>query len=468
MRPFTQSNPNRYCRLFRPAEHSGNPEKLTQLAMSMKRNETGIPLSNRKGEPMGAGYTYFGQFIDHDLTEDCTALRDAGYMEPNDTDNHRTPYLDLGGLYGDGPLSEAHKHLYEEDCASSRLGDAKIEGEAFDLPLDNNWPQLADPRNTENIIIRQVHAMFLKLHNHAVRELVRQKMPAPKWFVEARRRVQWQYQWLVCHDFLKKICQCDVYDQVVRHGNRAIDWSGRFSIPVEFSQAVFRFGHSMVRADYSLGHGTDRHLVRLHDMFWRGKPGPLDSTLAVDWRRFAVLGHGSMRIDTGVVSPLFGLPDEQIRLFGSAPTPHGPKALAVRTILRGNATRLPSGQQACRALCPGEAIVDPKKPVVRGYDPWAILRELDLAGDTPLWYYVLLEAELQEQEKGLRLGALGSRIIAEVIRASLEADAESFVSQTGTDWQPPPWLNSNGEEVSLTSLFDVANLVGLVPLHSRD
>jgi len=436
--------------------------------MSMKRDETRIPLSRRKGEPIGAGYTYFGQFIDHDLTEDRTAFRDAGSMEPSDTENHRTPCLDLDGLYGDGPLSEAHKHLYEGDRASFRLGEAKVEGETFDLPLDNDRPQLADSRNNENIIIRQVHAMFLKLHNHAVQELVRQKVPAERWFVEARRRLQWQYQWLVSHDFLKKICQCSVYDKVIKRGDRTIDWSGWFSIPVEFSQAAFRFGHSMVRAEYSLGHGRDRHLVKLHDMFSRGNPGPLDATLAVDWRRFALFGHGSMRIDTAVVPPLFCLPDENIHLFGSGSMPPGPRGLPVRTILRGNATRLPSGQQACLTLCPGEAIVDPKKPITVGYDPWAILRELGLADNTPLWYYILLEAELQEQEEGLKLGALGSRIITEVIRASLEADAESFVSQNGTDWQPPPWLNANGEEVFLTSLFDVANLVGLVPLHSRD
>ena len=69
--------------------------------------------------------------------------------------------------------------------------------------------------------------------------------------------MQWQYQWLVRHDFLKQICQPDIYNAVVENGQCTIDWNtDGFSIPVEFSQAAFRFGHSMVRPDYTLNEVT--------------------------------------------------------------------------------------------------------------------------------------------------------------------------------------------------------------------
>src|SRR5207247_452975 len=128
---------------FKPSNQAGDPGKLAELAMSMDMAETPVPPLIRKGEPLASAYTYFAQFIGHDLTEDRTTSGDAGLIEPNETDNYRTPYLDLDTLYGDGPLSESHQHLYEKDGASFRLGEAKAAGETFDLPLDDKrQPQL--------------------------------------------------------------------------------------------------------------------------------------------------------------------------------------------------------------------------------------------------------------------------------------------------------------------------------------
>src|SRR6202011_4343139 len=107
-------------------------------------------------------------------------------------------------------------------------------------------PLLADSRNNENLILRQIHAMFLNLHNRAVAAL-RDKGADDNFFAEASRQVCWQFQWLVRYDYLPKLCQPSAYRDVVVEGNRAIEWpSDQFSIPVEFSHAVARFGHSMV------------------------------------------------------------------------------------------------------------------------------------------------------------------------------------------------------------------------------
>src|SRR6185295_18627424 len=57
-----------------------------------------------------AGFTYFGQFIDHDITFDPTALQEL-LVDPLALENFRTPMLDLDSLYGAGPA--ANPHLYQ-------------------------------------------------------------------------------------------------------------------------------------------------------------------------------------------------------------------------------------------------------------------------------------------------------------------------------------------------------------------
>ena len=53
--------------------------------------------------------------------------------------------------------------------------------------------------------------------------------------------------------------------------------------------------------------------------------------------------------------------------------------------------------------------------------------------ESPLWYYILKEAEIQG--KGKRLGQVGSWIVAEVFVGLLEGDSSSFLVQN-RDWKP--------------------------------
>ena len=135
---------------------------------------------------------------------------------------------------------------------SFRLGEPLSNHEPFDLPLRSNGsPLVGDERNNENVILRQIQVMFLKLHNLAVEESVdsNPQFPPAKHFRNARDCVRWQYQYLVRHDYLKRVCKGEVLDDVITNGPTFIDWeSDPFSIPVEMAQAVLRFGHSMVRA----------------------------------------------------------------------------------------------------------------------------------------------------------------------------------------------------------------------------
>ena len=50
-----------------------------------------------------AGFTYLGQFIDHDLTFDKTAVMLGEHVSPAELLQARSPSLDLDSLYGAGP-----------------------------------------------------------------------------------------------------------------------------------------------------------------------------------------------------------------------------------------------------------------------------------------------------------------------------------------------------------------------------
>ncbi len=429
---------------------------LEELAWSMRLNETPIPVDLRQGHsPPPIVITYFGQFVDHDLTFDSTPLREAGSCEPISIQNNRTPWLDLDHLYGDGPRSSRHAYLYESDDASFRIGHSPFGGESFDVPftLDGRLA-LVDERNGENVIVRQIHALFLKLHNVAVRELPI-SLPPRERFDGARNRVRWQYQWLVRNWYLREISHPGVYDAVVRENDYRIDWTkDGFAIPVEFSLAAMRFGHSMVRREYRLNKLPTEEggsgLNPLADLFGVKNNAPLQSRLKIDWSLLS--NDGAMSIDLAIMEPLFHIPDEHLGL-SSTRIPHPPNALALRTLLRGAATRLPTGQQVRDAL--GERSIADTPSEYEG-DPWDPLRRVGLAGETPLWYYILLEAQLDQDCVGATLGRVGSRIVAEVIEGSLQLDPTSFLRRKGPDWTPDAWPIANRSKIAVRTLKDAA------------
>jgi hypothetical protein len=61
------------------------------------------------------------------------------------------------------------------------------------------------------------------------------------------------------------------------------------------------------------------------------------------------------------------------------------------------------------------------------------LQELGLTGETPLWFYILKEAEVRNG--GEHLGDVGGRIVAEVLLSLIDADANSY-RNADTDWKP--------------------------------
>jgi hypothetical protein len=438
-----------YSRLFPAIETPFSYDAMEKLGLFMQGNINRMPDKPGPPRPPPAAYTYFGQFIAHDLTRDDTPLLESPMPEPDEVVNHRTPFMDLDSLYGRGPLSQ-DSFLYDSDGLHFKLGGATTgTGQAFDVSLDTSGrPLLADSRNNENIIIRQIHAVFLKLHNLAVDEL-RGRVPDRELFEKARERVRWQYQWLVRQDYLFRICNEETYNDIIKKGNTRIDWGNCFAIPVEFAHAAGRFGHSMVRDSYDLNHGKLKFPVaKIFEEAHQNRP--LGSDLAVEWTRFT--RDPAMSIDTTIVDALFHLTDKTIRPFVASFTATEPNALPVRTLYRGVGMKIPTGETVRRGLDPSAELCEPC-----GYDPLKPLRDLDLIGRTPLWYYVLLEAELNE--KGRQLGALGSRLVAEVIEGALRSDTGSIINQLerNPSWHPDPWRGN----VRIDNFKQLTAVVGL-------
>jgi hypothetical protein len=121
-------------------------------------------------------------------------------------------------------------------------------------------------------------------------------------------------------------------------------------------------------------------------------------------------------------------------LLGQAPG--SPTSLATRNLLRNLTMGVPSGQRVARAMSLPE--LDP--------GDLADLAPFTLDKRTPLWFYVLREADVTAN--GEHLGPVGGRIVAEVIVGLMTGDSESFLSQE-PDWTPSYGTNGDFRTVDL-------------------
>ncbi|MCO6414705.1 heme peroxidase family protein [Siccirubricoccus sp. KC 17139] len=474
-------------------------EPLRQLAATML--DDGASGDNLN---VPAGYTYLGQFIDHDITLDTSAIGEA-LNDPKGLVNFRTPRLDLDCVYGGGP--GAMPQLYDRRdgrklligrCVAGGGGDPGVKaGLPNDLPRTREGlAVIGDPRNDENLLVAQTHLAIMKFHNKVVDYLDAEgRVPAGQRFEEARRLVRWHYQHIVLFDFLAKLIDMNELQDVLSGGRkyycfeRQSDYAEPY-MPVEFSVAAYRLGHSMVREDYSYNRAFNRNAgpATLGFLFnFTGKSGgivgdltpdftdqaaiaklqqelrlpslkfpdgtefpPLFSATlpgdwAIDWHRFYELGQpkkppaGAKKpdgspftennfllnharlLDPYLVPALHKLPREAKRL----------DSLAFLNLKRGVKMQLPSGQAVAEAM--EIAALRPGEIAESGKDG-AMAAKLGLHEQTPLWYYILKEAQLRGN-RGNRLGPVGSRILAEVFVGLLEGDAESFLRQD-SNWKP--------------------------------
>lgn len=469
LKPFRQSAADRYCRLFAPAQLPADVDAycsaLTELGRAMV--DDGSRVSDERPEILvDSGYTYFGQLIAHDLTKDVSSVDDAWQKEPEELANLQTPKLDLSTLYGGGP--QVSPELYEDDEVQLKVGCPNNRAQTFDVSVGSNGACiLSDERNAENLILRQMTAVFARLHNFAIEQLRSKIADKTALFAQAQLQTQWQYQWLVCRDYLPTLLDPAVYKDVFVRGRSTITWNA-FSIPIEFAAAAMRFGHAMVRPNYLFAFGREMPLPQI----FRRTPerGPLDEHVQIEWGFFFQgAGDGltvtSRPIDTRLAPPFQTLPNDLVGVAQIA-CPHfriagNPAQLSARTLLRGAGLRLASGQSAARALRERLLSEEELTQNLEGMETahGEILRASSMCGETPLWYYVLKESEVRHN--GNRVGPLGSRIIAETVYAALRADSDSYLNRARADEFPPLW-NFGGQQVRLYGLSEFFRMAPLL------
>ncbi|MCW7540393.1 heme peroxidase family protein [Aquabacterium sp. A7-Y] len=499
-------------------------DNLSDPVQSITNQPVFSPL-NLDNPTMTAGVTFFGQFLDHDLTLDLRSEL-TERSAPRRTVNFRSPAFDLDSLYGEGP--ERSSHLYVQSDVDIKFKIDAIPGsesvsrkgvQRFDLPRDSRGDALiGDSRNDENVIISQFHVAMLRFHNavtdHLRAQESNQGLSPRKLFSRARRMVRWHYQWCILHEFLPATIGQERVDRIMREGlrfydiNRARhrddrddkdDKDGRDGrdgrddrddeddevtrddrdqrnhrnhrnrgkhrdrdplIPIEFSVAAYRFGHSQIRPSYRANFGRDDTQQFFAFIFdERLDPNSADppdlrggkraARKFIDWQTFFDFGDGNSRknkrIDTKISSVVMELPGAR------APVPglpsDGVQSLPSRNMMRHVNFGLPSGQAIARHM--NVPVLSPEQ--LKDLAPY------DMTESTPLWFYILREADVMED--GQRLGPVGGLIVGEVFIGLLKADESSFLAKS-PDWKPN--LPSAGGPGTF-KITDLLKFAGVVP-----
>ncbi|HYJ67610.1 MAG TPA: heme peroxidase family protein [Nocardioidaceae bacterium] len=440
---------------------SGTDRQLTEAVRKRVADE--MTAGGGGASRIPAGYTYLGQFLDHDLTFDKTDVTFGDHVAPSELLLARSPRLDLDSLYGAGPQDAASERFYAADGIHLKMGrtvavgdDAAMDG--FDLPrgagsttAQKRRAIIPDPRNDENLAVAQTHLAFVRFHNRVV-DTLPASVPESLRFAKAREIVTKHYQWMIRSDYLHRICAAGVVNDVFKNGRKAFEpdppATAVPTMPIEFAVGAFRLGHSMVRDAYNWNARFDDGSGTLDLLFeftatsgQLGGSPRLPSNWIADFRRLYDFGEAdrpglvvpadkfnrAMRIDTRLADPLRTIPS----------FPRNEANLAFRNLTRARMVRLATGQQMATFLKgKGVTLTKLTKAQIRDGNKGATLdgftqgqREAFLQ-NTPLWFYVLREAELNRG----RLNGVGARIVAETFHRAIEGSKISIF--TDPTWRP--------------------------------
>jgi hypothetical protein len=457
---------------------------------------TTAPGNDSSGPPIPAGFTYLGQFIDHDLTLDKTAAALGQNVTLDELLQGRSPALDLDSVYGRGPANAEDSKFYSDgirlkmgQTASSpdllNAGVTLAPRDGYDLPrvgegstkLARRKSLIPDPRNDENLIVAQTHLAMIRFHNRVVDQIA-SSTPSADLFEKARELVVKHYQWMIKTDFLPRLVDPSVISDVFANGRKFFEKdalpANMPTMPIEFSVAAYRLGHSMIREQYNwnrifrVGGATPATLGLLFQFSGTSgtlSPPPstpndresgdferLPSNWTVDFRRlydFTETGRNdltppegspnlAMTTDTQLVDPLAKLPHGSFG--GNDGTPDIEMNLAFRNLMRANMVELASGQQMASLM--GIPPLTPAK-LTKGLP--AGLK--DAGTQTPLWYYILREAELNNG----RLTGVGGRIVAETFHRAMEGSAHSIVRDPS--FRPTALTANPGDRFNMADLL---------------
>jgi hypothetical protein len=431
-------------------------------------------------------YTFFGQFVDHDITlekvSDCIGQGISGSnptpIPTNEVEteivNSRSPNLDLDNIYPVA-MDPTNKDKVRIDkvvvlpghpLPQDLPGDLSPEMKQYnDLPRyqkdsDRRKDRMAligDPRNDDNLITSQLTVAFLHAHNALV--------DRGHDFYHARKILIQHYQWIVLSDFLCRITDPTILRAVRKEAaTRQPGRPGSYIVPLEFSVAAYRFGHSQIRhfyANYNSIPNTKSNAALLQLFAETSFSGCLNdhsnitADWVIDWTSFVNIdpndqGTRPRPIDTLISSDLLNLPPMAEIGFTC------PINLAVRNLLRGYILSLPTGQAFARAvanampnlgICPltpqeiesaARAAVSDQTQSTDGTCPpvtpnqLQVLQNSEFLDRTPLWFYILAEAYVHN--RGKHLGPAGSFIVAEVLIGILLNSTYSILAEPG--WRP--------------------------------
>ena len=428
--------------------------KLEALADAMIDTNPGAATGNNPNIP--AGFTYFGQFVDHDITLDLTSLGDKE-KDPLGIENFRTPSVDLDCVYGLGP--DGSPHLYARNpAAGNKHGPKLLIGKNINtgerrlpqrpaaqpgrLRADRRPSQRREPAG------RADASRDAEVPQRGLRHAVERPQPAAG---HLRRGAPDRHLALPV-------------DRAARLG-RAADREGhRREDPARRAQ-VLPLQEDPLHAGRVLGRGLPprplmvRQRYRHNRVFTRppdfslfftfaglsgdiiGDLAPSPPTAPTPCRCFQQLDHRlaallrtrperrrcrhrstpSRKLDPYLVASLHNLPG-------------GGGNLAFRNLKRGVNLGLPSGQDVAKhmkvknPLTPDEIASDSN-----GSTDGAVAKAQGLHTATPLWYYILKEAKVRHD--GERLGPVGSTIISEVFVGLVHGDHNSFLWQV-KNWKP--------------------------------
>jgi nucleoid-associated protein YgaU len=445
--------------------------------LGRRMEDPGIGAEDDPGDsPIPAVYTYFGQFVDHDITLEKTSFGGLNLlvtptMVPlsleqihRDLKNARTATLELDSLYGpeDQPVPrDPHNNQKLLIGHVTRLPGprgkpdlrVRLKGDDNDLPRLGRNPikeldraaRIGDERNDENLVVSQLHLAFLKAHNMLVDQ--------GNTFQQARRLLRQHYQHIVIHDYLRRIADEEIIDGILQQGNKVLDpLAEPFFMPLEFSVAAFRFGHTMIREDYDFNLNFNRRdgFSATLDLLFTftalsGQLGfgfdpesgtdTLPDNWIIEWHRFvdtlAKAPNKARQFDTKLAFSLATL-----RRFDGTVFAGDRAILAVRNLLRGYGLRLPTGQAVANFL--GLPVLKPADIIraAASSEQAEVLKTHGFDKQTPLWYYLLAEAKHAGPTggKGQKLGKVGSTIVAEVLIGLTRRSQDSILNTP--QWAP--------------------------------
>lgn len=445
--------------------------KLKDLANTMTQ-DSGDDVAG-DNEKIPAGYTYFGQFVDHDITFDPgSSLQKQN--DPERLHNFRTPAFDLDNLYGGG--IDDNPYLFNrqpKEDGKFLIGKGRAQGtsddeiDLFQLPAtsEDDLPRnqqgvaiIGDPRNDENLIVAQLQLAFLKFHNATVKWIEEErKLTGREAFTRAQNLVRWHYQWVVLFDYLPRLIGPDLHKALVTKPKEKVPqyrfeleffkWKHQPYMPVEFSVAAYRFGHSQIRSKYLLNKDIGSFPIFRPPS---SNPGPtadlrggrpLPARWSMDWRHFFEFGEIVPQKTRLINTKLSGA------LAKISAGPGGENSLAFLNLVRGWRMGLPSGEAVARAMGLEPLSEEELQPVS------------ELVRETPLWYYILREAEVKHS--GQHLGPVGGRIVGETFLGLAKGDPNSFIN-INPKWDPRKFgmVDIPGDDLKLKDLLQFAGVGG--------